>query len=302
VNGTTDGRPIVVGIDGSDSARRAAMWAAAEAARRRVPLKLVTAVSTAAFTYVDGFVPPSDFFESLESEARGLLSATRSDVRQKYPNLDVQLDLRAGHPVTTLIEESDKAGLVVLGSRDLDGVHRLLAGSTAVGVAGHSRCPVAVVRARVPGGAVPCSGPVVVGVDGAPASESAVSVAFEEASARGVELVAVHAWIEFASDTEYRYARQYVTDWRPIETREYELLAERLAGWQEKYPDVSVQRVVSREKPAEALLTYAAHGQLLVVGTQGHGGFVGVLLGSTSQKLIHHAPCPVVLARPYAEN
>jgi nucleotide-binding universal stress UspA family protein len=168
-------------------------------------------------------------------------------------------------------------------------------------LAAHGHCPVAVIRDREPGPGLPASGAVVVGVDGSSVSESAVAIAFEEASARGADLIAVHAWLEFVSAAPSLYANQLLFDWAPIENQQREILAERLAGWQEKYPDVTVHRVVSREeKPAQALQFHAADAQLLVVGSRGHGGFVGMLLGSTSRKLIHDAPCPLMVVRPSA--
>jgi nucleotide-binding universal stress UspA family protein len=137
----------------------------------------------------------------------------------------------------------------------------------------------------------------VVGVDGSPASEAAIAIAYEEASARGAELVAVHAWTEYElAGVEVLAARGL--DWRSIEVEQRERLAERLAGWQEKYPDVPVRRVVGREHAAELLLSHAVDAQLVVVGSRGRGGFVGMLLGSVSQKLIHHATCPLIIARP----
>jgi nucleotide-binding universal stress UspA family protein len=131
------------------------------------------------------------------------------------------------------------------------------------------------------------TGPVVVGVDGSPLSERAVEFAFEEASARGAELRAVLAW----------------SDW-PIEAvlsldtyldEAEELLAQRLAGWQEKYPDVVVTREVHRSRPAKLLLKQAEGAQLVVVGSRGQGGLTGLTMGSTSQALIHHTPCPVAV-------
>jgi len=138
----------------------------------------------------------------------------------------------------------------------------------------------------------------VVGVDGSPTSEAAIAMAFEEASLRNVDLVAVHAWTDFSSDYSYAYAHQFLMDWNRVETEEQELLAQRLAGWQEKYPDVMVHRAVTRDRPVHHLLEHAAQAQLLVVGSRGRGGFSGMLLGSTSQALIYHAPCPLLVVRP----
>jgi nucleotide-binding universal stress UspA family protein len=108
----------------------------------------------------------------------------------------------------------------------------------------------------------------------------------------------VHTWIDFSSDYSYAYAQQFVTDWEEIETEERELLAQRLAGWQEKYPDVTVKRVVTPDRPVRHLLEQASGAQLLVVGSRGRGALSGALLGSTSQALIYHSPCPLLIARP----
>ncbi len=121
--------------------------------------------------------------------------------------------------------------------------------------------------------------------------------AYEEASFRGVDLVAVHGWTEFASENSYAFARQFVVDWDVVETRQEEQLAERLAGYGEKYPDVTVRRVVEGGRARQLLLDHARGAQLVVVGSRGHGELGGLLLGSTSQALIHHAPCPVLVVR-----
>jgi nucleotide-binding universal stress UspA family protein len=294
MTGAIEDRPIVVGIDGSDSARRAATWAAAEATRRHSGLTLVSAIGAAAYSSAGGFVPPPAFFDELESQGRALLVEAQAEVRESYPALEVQVRLCAGGAASVLLEESKLAALVVLGSRDAEGGRLLAGGSVAVGLAAHGHCPTVVVRGAENGGTLPDGGPVVVGVDGSPASELAVSLAFEEASARRAELVAVHAWIEYGSGS----IAQYVADWSFVEGHEREVLAERLAGWQEKYPDVTVRRVLSEDKPVRVLLSRAEGAQLLVVGNRGHGGFTGLLLGSTSRKLIHSAPCPLMVARP----
>jgi len=76
------------------------------------------------------------------------------------------------------------------------------------------------------------------------------------------------------------------------------LLAERLAGWSEKYPDVPVQRLVARGLAGHALLDQAAKAQLVVVGSRGHGEIAGLLLDSVSNALVHKAACPVAIVRP----
>jgi len=205
--------------------------------------------------------------------------------------VSVDTAVLVGPPIPTLIEESKAALLMVLGSRGLGGFTGILVGSTAVALAAHAQCPVAVVRGSR------ATGPVVVGVDGSPAGEAAVTVAFEEASLRGAELVAVHTWWEHASDAAYVAAIEPVLNWDSLQLRGEEELAERLAGYQEKYPDVTVRRTVTRGRPVHNLLDLATEAQLIVVGSRGRGGFRGMLLGSTSQALVYHSPCPLIVAR-----
>jgi nucleotide-binding universal stress UspA family protein len=139
-------------------------------------------------------------------------------------------------------------------------------------------------------------GPVVVGVDGSPASESAIGFAFEAASTRNAPLTAVLSWTDVLVESAFQ-ATRFSMDWSEVEDEQQRLLAERMAGWQEKYPDVVVERVVVRDRPVRALVRAAQHARLLVVGSHGRGGFTGMLLGSTSQALVHHSPCPVAVVR-----
>ena len=289
--------PVVVGVDGSDSARHAAQWAAVEAVPRHLPLRLVHAVKLPVVPYRGG-VMDQGYFDGMAEFGRQQLAELQAEIAEIHPDLDIHTEVVIADPVATLIAESGAARLLVLGSRGLGGFTGILVGSTAVAVVAHGHCPVVVVRGRTPDGIPPVGGPVVVGLDGSPASEAAVAIAFDEASLRGVGLIAVHAWSEYQSDKAYAYARQFVVDWDAIDTREREVLAERLAGWQEKYPDVVVQRVVTRDRPVRALLEHTADAQLLVVGSRGHAGFTGMLLGSTSQALIYHGTCPLLVARP----
>lgn len=297
MSGNVIGQSIVVGVDGSDSALHAAHWAADEAARRRVSLRLLHAVDSPVLTQTVGFGSLERYLDALTSVGQKRLTEAETAVRQEYPDLEVTLDLRTTSPVPALIEASDDAKMVVLGSRGLGGFAGILAGSTVVTLAAHGHCPVAVIRGRRFNEPPPAYGAVVVGVDGSLASDSALAMAFDEASLRGVHLVAVHTWTEYVSDLSYAYARQFDVDWSEVETKESELLAQRLADWQEKYPDVTVHRVVTRDKPVRCLLEQAAEAQLLVVGSRGRGGLAGMLLGSTSQALIHHTPCPLLVVR-----
>jgi nucleotide-binding universal stress UspA family protein len=291
------GHAIVAAVDGSESARHAALWAAAEADHRHLSLRVVNAVKVPVVPY-SGRTVEQPYIDTMVHDGRDLVAGITADITEIHPDLEVHSDVVLADSVATLVAESRSAAMLVLGSRGLGGFTGILAGSTAVALVAHGHCPVAVIRSRTPDGVPPAGGPVVVGVDGSEASEAAVELAFEEASLRGVDLVAVHTWTEYASDSAYAYARQFVRDWDAIEGKQREMLAERLAGWQEKYPDVLVRRIVTRDRPVSALLEQSAEAQLLVVGSRGHGGFTGMLLGSTSQALIYHATCPLIVARP----
>lgn len=289
---SVNGRPIVAGVDGSDSALDAARWAADEAARKGVPLRLVSVVQVPMTSgYLGDAGLSVDVLDGLRTESQRILDQTRSELAARQPNVDITTAVQVGPPIPTLIEESGAARLVVVGSRGLGGFRGMLVGSTAVALASRGACPVAVIR----GGGQP-TGPVVVGVDGSPASDAAVELAFEEASLRRAELVAVHTWLEHASDADLAIVESAL-NWDALTERGMESLAERLAGWAEKYPDVTVTRRVTRGRPIVNLLAAAADAQLLLVGSRGRGAFAGVILGSTSQALVYHAPCPLIVAR-----
>jgi nucleotide-binding universal stress UspA family protein len=289
---------IVAAVDGSESARHAALWAAAEADHRHLPLRLVKAIKIPAVPYTGGRTVEQRYIDAMTHDGRDLLAGIKADITEIHPDLEVHSDVVLADPVATLVAESESAAIMVLGSRGLGGFTGILVGSTAVALVAHGHCPVAVIRSRTTDGVPPAGGPVVVGVDGSAAGDAAVELAFEEASLRGTDLVAVHTWTEYGSDSSYAHARQFALDWEAVETKQHEVLAERLAGWPEKYPDVIVRRIVTRDRPVSALLEQSAEAQLLVVGSRGHGGFTGMLLGSTSQALIYHATCPLLVTRP----
>jgi nucleotide-binding universal stress UspA family protein len=183
-----------------------------------------------------------------------------------------------------LIAASRRAALLVVGDHGLGGV---------TGLTAHAECPVVVVRGEQPS---ENDGPVVVGIEGSQLSEAALAFAFRTADLREALLIVVHAWTDGALDA----GLVPLLSWDDIETAEHPLLAEWLAGWSEKYPDVVVQRVVVRDRPAHALVeqatAYAA--RLVVVGSHGRGGAAALVLGSVSHAVLHHAPCPVAVVRP----
>ena len=281
------GRPVVVGADGSESSTQAVLWAAREARRRHAPLRLVQAVDP--MTPVYGYGHPQFGLDLHQIRVRGahahLADAARA-AAEEAPGTVVEQEVLDGSPVLRLVGESRSAQLVVVGDRGRGGVGGLLLGSVAVALAAKSACPVSVVRGR----AIASGGPVVVGVDGTPVSEAALAWAFEAADARSTDLVAVYAWRDLLSD-------QRTPPDSAIEQQARAELAERLAGWCGKYPDVQVRRVLVRDAPARAIVEQSVTAQLVVVGSHGRGGLGRLLLGSVSNAVLHRADCPVVVVR-----
>lgn len=290
-------KSIVVGVDGSTSALHAVRWAATEAARHGTPLRLVHVCALVPPGYPDPVAHLGDYADVLLGQGRHWLAEATDAAHTVCDTLDVGTDLRDGVTAKTLIEESSAAHMVVLGSRGLGGFAELLVGSISVALAAHAHCPVVVVRSSTMDSTPPESGPVAVGVDGSPLSEAAIAFAFEAAAARGVPLLAVHTWLDIDM-TELSIPLPSIVDWGAVHTEEERVLAERLAGWQEKYPTVDVERIVTQDRPARALLRRAQDAQLIVVGSRGRGALAGLGLGSVSQTLLHRAPCPVAVIRP----
>ncbi len=298
MNSPDNAMRILVAIDGSESALRAAHWAAAEAARRGRGLTIVHAYDWPLPNYRPAVVDPAVLHDSIVSTANATLAAAVSAVTEAAPTLPVTAELVSGSVVTALLDLTRRAELLVLGSRGLGGFTGLLIGSVAVELVAHGHCPVVVVRGDRPAPGAP----VVVGVDGSPVSELAVAHAFDQAAARGCDLVAVHTWVDTAVLFGLGGGYGQAVDWTSLADEAEALLTASLAGWHEKYPGVTVRRVVERDQPTKALLAAAGGAQLVVVGSRGRGGFTGLTLGSVSQALIQHCPCPVMVARPHGSE
>lgn len=301
--GVPAGRPVVVGVDGTPASRRALTWAVQEARAQRRSLRLLHAwdISAAA----SGYVPPD--VEGARAAAGAVLDEATGQVadlaRGLAPGLAVTPALVQGPTARVLTEESAHAALVVLGSHAHGALAGLLLGSTSVEVAAHADCPVVV----VPGAGhdrghrgedaaeVRWAGPVLVGVDGSQLSAPALEVAFEAASRRREGLTVLYAW---SVPSPYLPEAVVVLADEAATSRQARLtVAESLAGWRERFPDVAVTEVVLHGHPVDALVAASADAALLVVGSHGRGGFRGMLLGSVSQAVMRHAVCPVAVVR-----
>lgn len=283
--------PIVVGVDGSENSYQAVAWAAAEAGLRGRDLHIVLAYGVASGRGTRTSFGAAET-AALRDEAARVLAEAEQVARHATPEpvtiIGAAVDELA---LPALLARSEHAEMMVVGNRGRGAIRRAILGSVSTGLSRHAHCPVAVVHGVAGTDPAEPGKPIVVGVDGSDNSVPAIRMAFEEASWRKVPLIAVHAWSDNSGfDLE-------VVGWESIRKTEDMLLAESLAGFGEEFPDVAVERRVTCDTAARALLGHSAGAQLLVVGSHGRGGFAGVVLGSVSTTLLHTAECPVLVVR-----
>jgi len=289
-------RQIVVGFDGSESSRLALTWAMRAAKARGVPVLLAHAGFAGIGSVAAAATLADDSHDALMQAERAMVASAVHEAHREVPGVEVEQKIVTGLPADALLRLLDGAEMLVVGSRGLGGLAELLLGSTSLQVATHATCPVVVVRSLEyiePG---PQHGRVVVGVDGSHSATDAVEFAFQEASLRGVGLTAIYAW-DVPSFQAYGWLAVPQPDSvLPVYEREAGLLlAEALAGWTEKYPDVEVRRILQRSPAVSALVAAAAGAEVLVVGSRGAGGFRKLVLGSVGHGVLHHAKCPVAV-------
>ncbi|TQK27135.1 universal stress protein [Arthrobacter sp. SLBN-53] len=281
---------IVVAVDGSPGSDAAVAWAAAEAVRRAVPVTLMSVSAPVIATWST----PNDastIAKAQEDSSHDILGHAVQTFAAAVGGTHapgVRTESRPSPVVGTLAEASRQALLLVVGNRGTGGHSRLPLGSVAAGLLHHARCPVVVVH---PGDAADPSAPVVLGVDGSTSSDAATELAFEEAALRGVELIAVHAW------SDVGLLPLYGTDWQIFEDQARSALADRLADWQRRFPDVRVQVRLVQDRPAHWITEEARNAQLVVVGSRGRGGFVGLVLGSVASTVAQLSTVPVIVVR-----
>ncbi|UAK31384.1 universal stress protein [Nocardia asteroides] len=283
---------ILAAVDGSACSYQAVAWAAAEAALHRCALHIITSMAIPT-----GFGPGISMGEAdlewMRRDGERILTEAARVARTASPGDEPAITTEVSFElvIPLLIERSAQARMLVVGSRGLGAFQRGLLGSVSTATTHHAHCPVAVIHGISAIDAVSARQPVLVGVDGTANSVPAVELAFEEASRRKVDLVALHAWSDTSGlDVPAR-------GWDGARESAEAVLAENLAGWSERYPDVAVRRVVTADRPARSLLEESANTQLVVVGTHGRGGFVSTVLGSTSNALLHSIDVPMIVVR-----
>jgi nucleotide-binding universal stress UspA family protein len=283
---------VLVCVDGSAASDAAVAWGTREAIMRRLPVTLMHAIPPVVVGWPVGQLY-ADMPEWQKDNAQHAIDQARKALRASLGESEppeTHTEIAYSSVVPALIDASKNAWMIVAGSQGLGAIGRLLLGSVTTGLVHHAHCPVAVIHSTE-NGAPDSDAPVLLGIDGSPASEAATALAFDEASHRGVGLRALHVW------SDVGVFPVLGMDWRDRESEGQEILAERLAGWQERYPDVHVERLLFCDKPSQWLVAESDHAQLVVVGSHGRGGFPGMLLGSVSSAVAQAARVPVIVAR-----
>ena len=292
-----DQAAIVVGVDGSASAQGALEWAAAEASALHRRLVIVHGVI---WPLMRVPLDPSSIGAAdilLQATADRILGDAEARAQSLAPDVKVTTEMVVAAAEPALLREARHAALLVVGSRGLGGFAGLLVGSVGVAVAAHAACPVVVVHPRRDDDPTPAAGRIVVGVDGSQRSAAAVSFAFQRAARRRVGLTAVRAWTPPLS----AYPDLLVPLDR-IEAAEHRQLLESVQADRCAFPEVDVEAKLVCDHPGRALIEESAGAGLVVVGSRGHGGFAGLLLGSVSQAVLEHAGCPVAVVRTAATS
>ncbi len=291
---------VLVGIDGSDASLHALDWAAAEAKTRGWALQIVCAYALPSFAAASldgGYAALDD--TSIREGARVVVAEAQQ--RVEGLGLDVTACVATGDATSVLVEMSRSVRLAVVGTRGRGGFAERLLGTVSSALPAHGHCPTVVVPLREDEAGEGFQPPapvkrIVVGVDGSPAAECALRRAMEEAQAWGAVLTAVAA-IPVAAGAG-------VLAWLPAAIDHERVLADVAEGLEvvvdralEDYPGVDVRRHALDGTGAELLTEFSTASDLIVVGSRGRGGFRGLLLGSTSQAVLHHSACPVMVVR-----
>jgi nucleotide-binding universal stress UspA family protein len=268
---------VVVAVDATTHSDAALEWAVRYAAAQNRPLLIVHAAGVP--TVYESFPDPVENRHELRILGRRTTDRALGLARQQSPGLEVRVRMSLGAPRDVVMASLDGAHLLVVGSRSRGTIASAVLGSVSVGLSAHAPCPVVVVRpvmARRAGTSY--SGRVVVGFDGTETSRDALAMGFELASMQGRGLTVLHAWAAGGVQRELD-------------------VAEALADYVEKYPDVEVVVRHVDEPAARELVRASEDAEMVVVGSRSRGDVASVLFGSVSRHVVEHARCPVVVVR-----
>ncbi|MFG1912298.1 universal stress protein [Kribbella sp. NPDC048928] len=278
---------ILVGVDDTPEAQIALRWAVDAAQQRDLAVRVVRAYLNELDRWpalgMAGYVPPPMPLDGFQEELDHAVQIVRD--RLGYDRGSGWL--AALDPAHAILTEAGDAEMVVVGTRSRNKMSAAFLGSVATSVAAKAPCPVVVVRGERR------TAPVVVGTDGSPDSEEAVGFAFEEAAGSGQPLEVVYCWQPQADHlAPAASTHELLSDW----------LAESLLTYRDKYPQVKVRSTVLEGRASAQLIALSDTASLVVVGSRGRGGVKGLLLGSVSQSLLHHADSPVAIVRRHRES
>lgn len=283
---------ILVGYSGQNS-NNALDWAAEEAVRRDDSLTVMYVIAIPGIIGDFPVVP-----EEIQAEAERIL-ATATTRALKAGVKDVETALGYRNATAVLVEMSREAELLVVGHRGHGEVTEVTLGSVAYALSAHAACPVVVVRGEGHGGLAK-GHPVVVGIDGSRSAIHAAYFAAEAADRAAVPLVVVGVWDRAAfggisREFAHRVGITDLVDKHEQQMREWvDLALEKLS---ERFPGLEIEGRVEQGSPVVVLRELGEEAGLIVTGTRGRGGFAGLLLGSTSHRLIHDSHCPVAVVR-----
>ena len=283
----TDG-PVVIALDGSSHSAQTLRWGLDEAARRDADVLLVRVYREPREVVEWSWYPLLAEDLGLDTEAKEYLAAQLISARASHPALTIGTTLLCGPEVPELRRESENARLLVLGTTALAGHPRL--GSVSGHLAAHARCPVVLVR----GDGERATGPVVVGIDGSPASLGAARAAAHEASLRDVPVIVVHARAadEHGGMPALAPMAEGAIDQNDPTHRAAQDVVDLLRS---DFPGLDVRLALVNDNPVHALVRAAHDAQLLVVGSRGRGAFRGMLLGSVSNEVVRDATTTVLV-------
>ena len=293
---------IVVGVDGSAGARAALTWALAEAANRRAAVEVITAFPVD-FYWTDAFLLDKRRIDAIRSDtearARAMVDEVRLDTAVAglpgADELDVQVLVGAGPPAPHLVQRSEGAALLVVGSRGRGALRSTVAGSVALHCSAHARCPVVVVHPMTAPAKEPAR--VVVGLDDSGHGRAALAAAVAQAAPMGARVDGVLAYepLDYWSELYVGMAPPPGETLEVAVARGKAIVAHVLDAGAVGSGSVRVLAVEGR--PGQVLVHQAEGARLLVVGSRSHNPLQGVVLGSVALHCVMHAPCPVLVVR-----
>lgn len=288
---TTQQGRFAVGIDGSEGAKNAALWAAALAVRCDATLQMVHGMPEFGHSLTDSGAMYEATLLSFHAEnADTFLREAALAVETRFPEVPVTTESRQDPVGVALLDASKTARFIVVSSTDVAPSAAVLLGSTTLKLCISARCPVVVWRGSDP---TPTVDPIVVGVDDTPYGRAALATGFAIADALEVPLHAVHAW------TRRRYGSEVtlpiMIDWEKLEADEFGALTRLVEEYGREHPGVDVRCHLEADGPARTLISHSQNAQLVIVGNRGRSLLSSAFFGSTTLNLLHHSKVPLVV-------